>query len=90
MLQAADLTIRLHPDDDVVIARMEIATGTLAPKEKVSTLVTIPAGHKLAVRDIGQGQPCTTSPWAILRAITPIALRGKKLHSKSSRRPSSA
>ena len=57
MLQAADLTIRLHPDDDVVIARMEIPTGTLITKEKVSTVVTIPAGHKLAVRDIAQGQP---------------------------------
>ena len=29
MLQAADLTIRLHPEDDVVIARLEIPTGTL-------------------------------------------------------------
>ena len=57
MLQAADLTIRLHPDDDVVIARQEVGTGTLIPKEKVSALVTIPAGHKLAVRDIAQGAP---------------------------------
>jgi len=29
MLQAAELTIRLHPDDDVVIARVEIPAGTL-------------------------------------------------------------
>jgi altronate hydrolase len=57
MLQAADLTIRLHPEDDVVIARVEIATGTLIAREKVSTAVTIPAGHKLAVRDIAQGRP---------------------------------
>ena len=57
MLQATELTIRLHPDDDVVIARMSIAGGTLVAKEKVSTLVTIPAGHKLAVRDLAQGAP---------------------------------
>jgi altronate hydrolase len=57
MLQAAELTIRLHPEDDVVIARVEIPTGTLVAKEKVSAVVTIPAGHKLAVRDIAQGQP---------------------------------
>ena len=57
MLQAADLTIRLHPDDDVVIARADIPTGTLIRKEKVSAVVTIPAGHKLAVRDIAQGEP---------------------------------
>jgi altronate hydrolase len=57
MLQAADLTIRLHADDDVVIARLEIATGALVPKERVGALVTIPAGHKLAVRAIARGQP---------------------------------
>src|SRR3954464_6301670 len=57
MLQAAELTIRLHSEDDVVIARVEIPTGTLASKEKVTAVVTIPAGHKLAVREIAQGQP---------------------------------
>ncbi len=57
MLQAVELTIRLHPDDDVVIARLELATGTLVSRENVRTAVTIPAGHKLAVRDIAQGKP---------------------------------
>src|ERR671914_277103 len=57
MLQAADLTIRLHPLDDVVIARVEIPTGTLLAEEKVSAVVTIPAGHKIAVRDIAHGDP---------------------------------
>ena len=57
MLQAADLSIRLHPQDDVVIARVEIPTGTLLTKEKVSAVVTIPAGHKIAVRDIAQAAP---------------------------------
>src|SRR3954467_9724436 len=57
MLQAADLTIRLHPGDDVVIARLEISTGTLITKENVRALVTIPAGHKIAVRAVAKGQP---------------------------------
>ncbi|MFL6570918.1 MAG: UxaA family hydrolase, partial [Burkholderiales bacterium] len=57
MLQAADLTIRLHPDDDVVIARLEIPTGTLLTKESVRAIVTIPAGHKIAVRAVAQGKP---------------------------------
>jgi altronate hydrolase len=57
MLQAVELTIRLHPDDDVVIARLEIQTGTLVSKENVRAAVTIPAGHKLAVRDLAQGKP---------------------------------
>src|SRR3954465_14777294 len=57
MLQAADLTIRLHPEDDVVIARLEISTGTLITKENVRALVTIPAGHKIAVRAGERGRP---------------------------------
>ncbi len=57
MLQAADLTIRLHPEDDVVIARVEIPTGTLVTKENVRSIVTVPAGHKLAVRAIASGKP---------------------------------
>ena len=35
MLQAADLTIRLNPADDVVIARVEIAEGTTLLKEAI-------------------------------------------------------
>jgi altronate hydrolase len=57
MLQAADLTIRLHPNDDVVIARVEIPTCTVVANEKVRTATRIPAGHKLAVRDIAAGRP---------------------------------
>ena len=57
MLQAVELTIRLHAEDDVVIARVDLPTGTLVSKENVRAAVTIPAGHKLAVRDIAQGRP---------------------------------
>ncbi len=57
MLQAADLTIRLHPDDDVVIARLDIQSGTLLAKENVRTAAAIPAGHKIAVRPIAKGHP---------------------------------
>jgi altronate hydrolase len=79
MLQAADLTIRLHPDDDVVIARQEVGTGTLIPKEKVSALVTIPAGHKLAVRDIAQGAPVRRYNQIIGFATRPIRA-GEHVH----------
>src|SRR5258707_8241332 len=57
MLQAADLSIRLHPDDDVVIARVELPAGTLLTKENVRTAVRVPPGHKVAVRDVAQGKP---------------------------------
>jgi altronate hydrolase len=57
MLQAADLTIRLHAEDDVVIARVEIPAGTLVTKENVRAAVRIPAGHKIAVRAVEKGKP---------------------------------
>src|SRR5512138_93804 len=57
MLQAADLTIRLHPEDDVVIARVELPAGTMVPKENVRVSVRVPPGHKIAVRDVAKGQP---------------------------------
>jgi len=58
MLQAADLTIRLNAADDVVIARAELAAGTTLVKEgNVAVLARVPAGHKVAVRDLAKGQP---------------------------------
>ena len=58
MLQAADITIRLNPADDVVIARVEIAEGTTLLKENnVRVAARVPAGHKIAVREIKSGGP---------------------------------
>src|SRR6267143_5976100 len=79
MLQAIELTIRLHPDDDVVIARAEIPTGTLVTREKVHTVVTIPAGHKLAVHDLAQGAPVRRYNQIIGFAIRPIKA-GEHVH----------
>jgi altronate hydrolase len=74
-----DQAIRLHAEDDVVIARGEIATGTLVANEKVSALVTIPAGHKLAVRDIAQGSPVRRYNQVIGFATRPIRA-GEHVH----------
>ena len=79
MLQAADLTIRLHPEDDVVIARVEIPSGTLLTKENMRAIVTIPAGHKIAVRDIAQGQPARRYNQIIGFAMRPIRA-GEHVH----------
>ncbi len=58
MLQAADLTIRLNAADDVVIARVELAAGTTLVKEgNVPVATRVPAGHKVAVREVKTGQP---------------------------------
>jgi altronate hydrolase len=57
MLQAADLVIRLNPADDVVIARVDIPAGTELIKEGVRLAVNVPAGHKIATRDVAEGKP---------------------------------
>src|SRR5687768_18426392 len=79
MLQAVDLTIRLHAEDDVVIARMEIPAGTLVSKENVRAVVTIPAGHKIAVRDVEQGKPVRRYNQIIGFATRPIKA-GEHVH----------
>lgn len=54
-MRADSPTIRLHPEDGVVIARQVLAPGTqVAPG--VVTEQRIPAGHKIAVRDHAQGE----------------------------------
>ncbi|OAI51487.1 galactonate dehydratase [Betaproteobacteria bacterium SCGC AG-212-J23] len=73
MLQAADLTIRLHPEDDVVIARLEIPAGTMLTKENVRAAVRVPAGHKIAVRAVEKGKPVHRYNQIIGFATQPIA-----------------
>ncbi|CAN7765694.1 altronate dehydratase family protein [Variovorax sp. LjRoot175] len=50
-------TIRLHVDDNVVIARRQLISGTRLAEEGVTVSGMIPTGHKLAVRDIAIGEP---------------------------------
>jgi altronate hydrolase len=55
-------TLRLHPHDDVVIAKrqLEVETRLLwgeAGGPELRVCQTVPAGHKLAVTEIGAGQP---------------------------------
>jgi altronate hydrolase len=72
MLQAADLAIRLHPDDDVVIARVEIPAGTTIPRENLRAEAMIPAGHKLATRAVEAGKPVRRYNQIIGFATKPI------------------
>ena len=53
---AAPLTIRLHPADNVVVARMDILPGTKVEGE-VATATRVPPGHKILTRGIKQGEP---------------------------------
>ncbi|HEY6329331.1 MAG TPA: altronate dehydratase family protein [Blastocatellia bacterium] len=53
---AVSPVIRLNANDDVVIARYQIAAGTSVLEENVISLDPIPAGHKMAARRIPAGQ----------------------------------
>lgn len=49
--------IRIHPNDDVVIARQQLLGGTRIESESISVSGLIPPGHKIAVRAIAAGEP---------------------------------
>ena len=53
----AGAAIRLHPNDNVVVARIDIAQGAAVPEENLTCLNRIPAGHKVAARAIAKGDP---------------------------------
>ena len=53
----AGAAIRLHPNDNVVIARVDIAQGAAIAEENLACLNRIPAGHKVAARAIAKGEP---------------------------------
>ncbi|MBL8376850.1 MAG: altronate dehydratase [Burkholderiales bacterium] len=49
--------IRLHPRDNVVIARVDLRQGLALENEGLTCLNRIPAGHKVAARAIAKGAP---------------------------------
>jgi len=57
MLTKTSLTIRLHSNDDVVIARQQLVSGTTLLDENVTVSGLVPPGHKVATRAIAEGQP---------------------------------
>ncbi|MEC5406217.1 altronate dehydratase family protein [Paraburkholderia sp. MPAMCS5] len=48
--------IRLDPADNVVVARIDVPPDTTVAGEGIVTLQPVPAGHKVATRDIRRGE----------------------------------
>jgi altronate hydrolase len=69
--------IRLHPADDVVIARTQLLGG--AQIDGVTVRGLIPAGHKVAVRALAAGSPVRRYNQIIGFASQPIAA-GEHVH----------
>ena len=65
--------LRLHPNDDVVIAVRPLSAGTRVESEGVVCATDIPAGHKVAVRSVAIGQPVHRYGQTIGFASSPIA-----------------
>jgi len=49
--------IRLHPQDNIVVARVDVAIGTEVPAENFVSRSQTPAGYKIAARRIARGEP---------------------------------
>jgi len=69
--------IRLHPEDDVLIARSQLVGGTQC--EDVTIRGLIPPGHKVATRAIAEGEPVRRYNQIIGFASKPIAA-GEHVH----------
>jgi altronate hydrolase len=75
-----DPVIRIHPADNVVIARTQLVGGTRLEAEGVTVAGLIPPGHKIAVRAIREGEPVRRYNQVIGVATQPIA-PGAHVHS---------
>jgi altronate hydrolase len=69
--------IRLHPQDDVLIARTQLLGGTTV--ENIAVKGLIPPGHKVATRAIATGEPVRRYNQIIGFASKPIA-PGEHVH----------
>lgn len=49
--------IRLHADDNVLVAKVPLALGQALPEFDVKVRAQVPAGHKIAARRIAEGEP---------------------------------
>ena len=49
--------IRLHPSDNVVVARVDVPIGTQVPGEGITVRAQVSAGYKIAAKKILKGEP---------------------------------
>jgi altronate hydrolase len=71
--------IRIHPDDNVVIARRQLVGGTVVESEGITIAGLVPPGHKIATQAIGPGEPVRRYGQIIGSATQPIT-PGQHVH----------
>jgi altronate hydrolase len=78
----ADVAIRLHPQDDVAIAKIALQVGTIldtGSDQQVAVRQFIPSGHKIAVRDVALGEAIRRYGQIIGFTTQPVA-SGEHVH----------
>ncbi len=73
------VSIRLHADDDVVITRQQLVSGSVLAEENLTVSGLIPPGHKVAVRDVQAGAPVRRYG-QIIGFATQAIRRGQHVH----------
>jgi altronate hydrolase len=71
-VQGEAWTIRLNPSDDIVIACRDIPAGAILNQYGLTVRDPIPAGHKIAIRDVAASQPVRRYSQIIGFASEPI------------------
>ena len=71
--------IRIHPSDNVVIARRQLVSGEVLADEGVTIKGLVPPGHKVATQAIAAGAPVRRYGQVIGSATQPIAA-GQHVH----------
>ena len=81
VLASGPLVVRVHDTDDVCVALRDIAAGTEVDVDGIRlTLKTdVPKGHKIAVRDIAEGEEVHKYGFVIGKASQPITA-GEHVH----------
>jgi altronate hydrolase len=74
-----DPVIRIHPADNVVIARRQLLGGTTVAVEGLTVTGLVPPGHKVATRAIAVGEPVRRYNQVIGHATQAIA-PGQHVH----------
>jgi len=76
---AVPRVIRLHPDDDVVVALDQLVSGTRIASEGVTVAGLVPPGHKMATRPIEAGA-LVRRYGQVIGAATRAILPGQHVH----------
>ena len=68
------LYTQIHPSDNVAVALQTLPEGTLIQVAGISLQLveTIPAGHKIALKNFSAGEEVVKYGFPIVRTVTPI------------------